>query len=187
MSRFWQDALELLDGDARLIQEVITLLAGDGGMLRIAELLDQPFEKLSDSHLARVFEARLLPFFNTITHRNVTASAILEGRLITIYNYVFGPDGYRAVKLFQVVCKHLSTLTLVSLVDDISMDGKSISSFEATIAALSRLIEVNTMAQVNEGFPPIVEALSGLLSKTPDTFSTRNVSKQLARVQQRLG
>lgn len=43
LSRFLQEALLLLDGEIGQVQEVITLMASEGGMLRVAEILDQPF------------------------------------------------------------------------------------------------------------------------------------------------
>ena len=188
MGKFCQEALELVKGEPGLVQEVISLLASEGGMLRVAELLDQAFEKMSDAQLARVFDAQLLPFFRTITHRNVTASPILESRLITIYNYVYGSGGQRAVLVFTAVARHLSSLALC--LEDGHPNEATISAHETGLAALSKLIEVNTTAQVNGGLPPIAEILATLLEEPQSkeiTFAIRDAQKHLSRIEQRLG
>ena len=188
MTEFFQTAYELTNGETSVIQEVITLLASKGGLKRIEELLKQPSAKLTDSQLERIFTAQLLLFFKMLTETNVSASALLENKLVTIWNYVYGHGGQRAVLVFQAVARHLSTLPL-SLPDD-AVQEDSISSFEHSLAALALVVQVNIPAQAHEGLVPIVETISALLdgpSSEAVTFALRNTRKHLSHLKQRLG
>lgn len=192
LADFFQQALVLVGGEPGLMQEVITLLAAEGGMIRVAELLDQQFASFNDRQLDRIFNGQLLPFFKTIAHKNVCASVILESHIMTIYNYVFGVGGRRTVSLFTAVTRHLSTRTIAVGEDD-STDGEEDNSgmiaFETSLAVLSKVMEVNSTAQVTDGLRPLVETLAALLVPADGVvpFATRASVRHLHSIEQRVG
>ena len=167
---FWQRALQLVDGDVGEMQEVITLIASEGGMLRVAETIGQDFESMNEGRLKSVFEGHLLPFFRVITHRNVTASAILHTKVMSIYTVVFGSGGETAIKLLANTVRHLSTVSLQTM-DENGLDtGFKIDGFEATAAVIDKIIEVNTTAKITPELVSVVEMFDSLI-QTADSKS----------------
>ncbi|KAK1037338.1 hypothetical protein LTR74_018821, partial [Friedmanniomyces endolithicus] len=152
--KFWQDALKLVSGDAGVVQETITLLASNSGCVRILELIGQNFQLMNNAQLTRIFSMQILPFFKTITHRNVTTSVILVSRLMTIYNILYA----RADSLFALVVQYLQTLTFKE--EDRSTPPSSLEALETSLAAFEKVVEVNTAAQVHDGLKLSVETLA---------------------------
>ncbi|KAI7270370.1 hypothetical protein KC345_g7443 [Hortaea werneckii] len=190
LGRFFKQAVELLDSDAGRMQVVIVLLASEGGVQRILELLEQPLDKVHLDILARLFNSQIIHFLEVITHKHVMASAILRPRLTTIYNIVWGQDGEQAIKLFSAVAQHLQTLSLIRQGEESSMDTTTIHAIECALAALDKLIEVNTEAQVHDGLKAVAEAFA-ILFKEPMTdevrFAVKPSQRYLRRAEQRLG
>lgn len=162
IARFCTEALALINGDAGLVQEVIVLLASEGGCRRIHEIVTQDFEMLSAAQLARVFDAQLLPFLQVITHKSVLDSMILGSRLMTIYNIVYGGGGQRASTLFAVLAQHLQTLDPTTPEDPGAPNEHAVLAVDTVFTALDKLIEVNTEAQVHDGLKLVVETLETL-------------------------
>jgi len=187
MDELWRIALEILDSDAALAQEVITLLASDGGMLRIAELLRHEIEGSNEPRPTREFSARLLPFLKTFSHTNVVTSAILEGRLVSIYNYVFGHGGERGTRLFTIIADHLSYLQSTAILADEAFHETLLEHFDASITVLSKMVELNTTAQINEGLQAIVDRLRIVLNASPHLAVVSALSSKLSRIEQRFG
>ncbi|KAI7714755.1 hypothetical protein KC353_g6625, partial [Hortaea werneckii] len=190
LGRFFKQAAELIDGDAGRMQEVIVLLASEGGVQRIIELLEQPLDKCHPDILARLFNTQIICFLEIITHKHVTASAILKPRLTTIYNIVWGEGGQQAIKLFSGVAQHLQTLRLMGQGEESSTNTTAIHAIECALTALDKLIEVNTSAQVHDGLKQVAEAFA-ILFKEPMTdevgFAVKPSQRHLRRVKQRLG
>ena len=190
LGKFFKQAAELIDSDAGRMQEVIVLLASEGGVQRIIELLEQPLDKVHPDILARLFNSQIIHFLEVITHKNVMASAILKHRLTTIYNVVWGQDGEQAIKLFSAVAKHLQTLSLMGQGEESSTNTTAIHAIECALTALDKLIEVNTKAQVHDGLKRVAEAFA-ILFKEPMTdevrFAVKPSQRHLLRAEQRLG
>ncbi|KAK5129238.1 hypothetical protein LTR08_003723 [Meristemomyces frigidus] len=190
MTNFCKQALELVDGEVGVMQEVMVLLASNGGLQRISELVDQPFDRLSNAQLIRIFNTQILPVFKIITHKNVVASVVLGPRLMTIYNIIYNGDGERAVSLFSAVTKHLLTLSLVDVYDNEAANDATVDALENTLAALYKLVEINTQAQVHDGLKLAVETLA-LLFEDPVSkavvFAIKPAQKHLRRIEQRMG
>ncbi|KAI6888727.1 hypothetical protein KC360_g2631 [Hortaea werneckii] len=190
LGRFLKQASELIDSDAGRMQEVIVLLASEGGVQRIIELLEQPLDKVHPDILARLFNSQIIYFLEVITHKNVTASAILRPRLTTIYNIVWNVDGERAIKFFSAVAQHLQTLCLMEPGEEGNTNTNAIHAIECALTALDKLIEVNTNAQVHDGLKPVAEAFA-VLFKEPTTdevrFAVKPSQRHLLRAEQRLG
>ncbi|KAI7341211.1 hypothetical protein KC315_g276 [Hortaea werneckii] len=190
LGRFFKQAAELIDGDAGRMQEVIVLLASEGGVQRIIELLEQPLDKVHPDILTRLFDSQIIHFLQVITHKNVMASAILKSRLTTIYNIVWGEGGQQAIKLFSAVAQHLQTLRLMGQEEGSSTNTTAIHAIECALTALDKLIEVNTSAQVHDGLKRVVEAFA-ILFNEPMTdevrFAVKPSQRHLRRAEQRLG
>jgi hypothetical protein len=160
MSSFFQQALELVSGEVGPMQETITLLASEGGHKRIAELVGQDFSHLNQIQMRRIFDKQLLPFFKTITSKEVTQSVILGPRLMTIYNVLYNSDGDQAVDLFTAVGKHLQSLPL-SREDQADLPNiEAVEAIGNSLAVLDKLVEVNTGAQVHEGLKHVAEIMA---------------------------
>ena len=189
LGEFWQQALQLIESEAGQVQEVVILIAGEGGMIRVAETIGQEFEVMSDQRLESVFNDHLMPFFRVMAHRNVTVSAMLHTKVMSIYNFIFGVGGLTAVQLFTGVVRHLSSLSLSSE-DSNETDVKSnLGRIEATLGVMSKVIEVNSTAKVTEGLVTPVEFLDTM----PQNARTEALATQwssifvyLERVKQRL-
>jgi hypothetical protein len=192
---FFQQALELVESGVEILQEVVTLLTSEGGLLRIDELLNQPFSSLSPSQLARIVDKQLLPFLKIFTHAKVLGSVLLRARVITVYNVLYASDGTgkRAILLFAVLATHLSNYTIIHASDQDYEDGSKdegggMEAIDTILAALSMLVDVNTAAQTHVGFIAIAEAFATLLNGLPESvgYEVRNARKSLERLQQRL-
>ncbi|KAF2639194.1 hypothetical protein P280DRAFT_527699 [Massarina eburnea CBS 473.64] len=192
LGKFFQQALELIDGEVGTTQEVITLLTSDGGLLRIEELLEQPFDSFRPAQLTRLIKAQLMPFFEIFSHVNVTSSILLRAKVMTVYNimYTSDGDGQRIISLFTVLADHLSNPdVLYASQEEGEVNIDMLAAIETTLAVLSKLIEVNTPAHTNPGFISIVETFAKLLNDLPEsvTFDVRKGKKNLERLEQQLG
>ena len=191
LATFYQTALDLIVGEPGIVQQIITLLSSEGGMIRVGELLEQPFEDMGEAQLASTINTQLLPFFQTITHENVTSSAILESKMKTMHNFVFGFGGMRAVRVFQAVARHLTTCGVATLKDH-RPDEHLLTSFEASLATLALVMQVNTVAQAHDALVPIVEQISALLEdedlfSDAAKFALRRTKGHLHDIELRLG
>ena len=85
-------------GEAGTRRQVITKIASEGGLHRIKELTDTKFENVSDGRRAAVLEEAMIPFFRAISHGDVLSSLLTETAVDTLYNFLFGPSGRRAIR-----------------------------------------------------------------------------------------
>ncbi|KAI7561803.1 hypothetical protein KC319_g10217 [Hortaea werneckii] len=171
LGRFFKQAAELLDSDAGRMQEVIVLLASEGGVQRIIELLDQPLDKVHPDILTRLFNSQIIHFLEVITHKNVTASAILKPRITTIYNIVWDQGAEWAIKLFSAVAQHLQALRLSGQDGDDSINTAAIHAVQDWLK--------------------LVASTFAILFKEPMTdeirFAVQPSQRHLLRAEQRLG
>ncbi|TKA83010.1 hypothetical protein B0A55_00845 [Friedmanniomyces simplex] len=189
-TKFCKEALELVDGEAGLMQEVISLLASEAGCVRVREIAEQHFSQLNPAQYIRLFDAQILPFLKTITHKNVTSSLILAPRLMTVYNILYGENGQRAESLFTAAAKHLQGLALTHPDELDAADTTTADTIETVFTALDKLVEINTESQVHDGLRIVVETMRQLFeAPLPATaaFAYRPALKYLRRVEQRFG
>ncbi|KAK0326513.1 hypothetical protein LTR82_002355 [Friedmanniomyces endolithicus] len=189
-TKFCKEALELVDGEAGVMQEVITLLASEAGCVRVKEIVEQQLTQCNTAQYTRIFDAQILPFLKTITHKNVTSSLILAPRLMTVYNIIYGEDGQRAVMLFTAVAKHLQTLRLMQPGELGAADNVTADIIETALIALDKLVEVNTESQVHGGLRLVVETLRQLFENplpAAAAFAYQPALKYLRRIEQRFG
>jgi hypothetical protein len=143
---FIQQALALLE-DANTMQEVITTLSNEGGLARLGEMLNADFTMLADDALRSVFKTQLLPFLRIIAHEEVLSSSVLEARLGTLLNYLYGVNGKRSVAVFTAAIRGLNYERLNE------------AEFEPCLISLSAVLEVNGSAQVNDNLPTAAETM----------------------------
>ncbi|KAH7090017.1 AAA domain-containing protein [Paraphoma chrysanthemicola] len=193
---FFQQAFELVESGIETLQEVVTLLTSEGGLLRIHELLDYPFSSLNPPQLARVMDKLLLPFLKTFTHARVLGSILLRARVITVYNVLYASDGTgeRAKSLFALLATHLLNNAIIPANDldreNASKDDRErMEAIDTVLAALAMLVDVNTAAQTDTGFVAIADAFAALINGIPESmdYQMRSARKSLERLQQRLG
>jgi hypothetical protein len=73
--------------------------------------------------------------------------------------------------------------------EDGEVNTDTLKAIEATLAVLSKLVEVNTPAHTNPGFVSTAETFAALLNDLPEsvTSALRKARNHLERLQQRLG
>lgn len=167
--------------DAGTRQQIIMKLATDEGLGMIKDLTDTMSDSQTEKKTVDVFNNRTLPFFQTISHPDVLSSLILETPLETILNFLFGPNGRRAVPVFRYTATALSTITLDNSLED---EDLSRVSFTVSIEVLQRIIDLNQTAQVISEFSPIVETISACI---PEHLPLHSARQNLSRIRQRLG
>jgi hypothetical protein len=168
---FIQQALALLD-DANTMQEVITTLSNEGGLARLGEMLNADFTLLEDDSLRNSFKTELLPFLRTIAHEEVLSSSVLEARLGTLLNYLYGVNGKRSVAVFTTAIRGLTYQEL----DE--------AEFEPCLISLSAVLEVNGSAQVNDDLRAVAETMIALAK---DSALSGNALKYYKKICLRLG
>jgi hypothetical protein len=168
---FIQQALTLLD-DANTMQEVITTLSNEGGLARLGEMLNADFALLGDDSLRNVFKSELLPFLRIIAHDDVLSSSVLEGRLGTLLNYLYGVNGKRSVAVFTAAIRGLTYEELNE------------AELEPCLISLSAVLEVNGSAQVNDDLRAAAETTIALAK---DCALSGNALKYYKKMCLRLG
>ena len=166
LSTFMQTALRLIElRNDGIRQQVITELASEGGMLRVAELfeIDLTAPTAEDNYI--VFEQMVLPFLQTITHRDVLSSLLLEKPLGDLYVYFYGREGRRAIALFESysnLLKHMMHRNTTA----------SIHTFASTVlTSLLQVLKSNQKASLMPEFLPIVDLLQECLDGESDMFT----------------
>ncbi|KAF2767292.1 P-loop containing nucleoside triphosphate hydrolase protein [Teratosphaeria nubilosa] len=190
MTAFCKGAAELVGGETGQMQEVIIMLASQGGLQRILELTGKDFAQLTEQQLRRIFENQILPMFKAITHKNVIGSIILLPRLMTIYNILYGGDGEQAARMFGAVASILRAMTLTDPNAENAVDAESIDVVETCLIAFAKLVEVNTEAQIHHGLKLVAESLALLFEDHASPavkFALKPAQRHLKRIEQRLG
>ena len=151
LPQFFRLAWRLVsEGEAGTRQQVITKLASEGGLHRIKELTDTKYENVSDGRRAAVLEEAMIPFFRAISHEDVLPSLILETAVDTIYNFLFGPSGRRAISLFKYAAPTLREISSSSETDVV------FAYVEASLAVLQKIVDLNGTALIMTEFHPLL-------------------------------
>ena len=185
LGRFFKQALTLVSGEPGIMQETISLLATEGGLKFIGELVNErSFETMKDDALIRIFEAQFIPFFKTLCQKNVVSSAMLEDRRATIHNYLYGVDGVRATVLFAATVRYLSIIQPPAAANDVS-DIKLQelhSACESSLQVFATLIVSKGNARLSDGVRTVVAKLGEAVAsaKTP---LTRKAIKEYEKIE----
>ncbi len=161
-------------------QQIIKKLATEEGLAMIKALADEKDDGVELKTRLRIFKDRTLPFFRTVSHPDVLSSLILEAPLDTIYTFLFGPNGRRAINLFKSTTSALGALACNETAKDEDLTSIAVT---ASLAVLERIVELNQTAQVVTEFTSIVKEFS---TSIPEQLLYAG-SRSLTRVRQRLG
>ena len=146
---FLQEARRLVDQDVGVLQEVICTLAGEAGLKRLQELIEgNHLATLSTFQKSAVFTNQMLPFLGFVTHPRVLASLILEEEVGTIYSFLYGPAGRRALVL-------LGFLADILLLNKGQVAEGTVTHLEMSVVVFWQIIKVNPTALVNDELKPV--------------------------------
>ena len=179
--KFFQIGWNLIESEnAGARQHVITKLGAETGLAIIKTLTDIMDTSQKDETTLSIFRDSTLPFYRIISHSDVLHSLFLETPIDTIYTFLFGPGGRRALSVFRSTATALSRMILRHSSSDEEVLTVAISS---SLAVLDRLIEINQSAQVIEGFTTIVETISTCI---PENLMVPSAQQSLTRIRRRL-
>ncbi|KAK7530030.1 hypothetical protein IWX50DRAFT_710597 [Phyllosticta citricarpa] len=163
LSTFFQTSAKLVDSTSEIRQQVILLLASDGGTARVKELVEDAVLPPKILQRQRRFTARFLPFFKTISHPDVLNSLILEQKVAQLYGTLYGNNGANAIRLFTFV---------VDLFDECYEDRSDtdnlsdvVDQLGATTRVLSKVVDSIGGAQINPGIAAVVVKLAHFLQE----------------------
>ncbi|KAK2813104.1 hypothetical protein FQN50_000781 [Emmonsiellopsis sp. PD_5] len=154
LRNFFLTSQKLVEVDPGVRQEVLCKLASDGGLMRIDELVSRGLKVTSPQKTSEILHNVLLPFFCTISHPCVLASAVLEKSVSTIYGYLYGPNGTRLSRLVTFLVP-----ALTSIEQDNSIPHSKASVMRTTMVVLAKVIDLNGEALINPELPPLIRAL----------------------------
>ena len=185
---FFKKALGLVLRDDGIRQAVVTKLASEGGLACINELVEKVEVNSENPQITRtaIFEGHVLPLLRILAHQDVLSSLVLETFITTIFNFVFGPAGRRAVILFEFVAHVLETAS--NSPPDTSAFQPDLA-LEASAVTFAKTVELNGSAPLIGELQPVLKALVASLEvlKTENTPSVRRTEKHLHRANKRLG
>ena len=184
LPHFFRSAWRLVsEGEIGTRQQVITKLASEGGLHRIKEFTDTTFGNFSDGRKVAILEEALIPFFRVISHEDVLSSLLLETAVDTIYNFLYGPSGRRAIKLFTYVAPTLREIASHSKSDVVA------TYFEASLSVLQKIIDLNGTALIMTEFQPLLQTMSQCFVRENAMAGNQSVHRSrqsLSRIQRRL-
>ncbi|KAJ9610538.1 hypothetical protein H2200_005315 [Cladophialophora chaetospira] len=173
---FFEHALEFLQSEIGVMQEAIVTLASEGGLQRIKQVVDRNLETMGPQQRNRVIQEQAIPLCRVIVHVDVLASTVLDTHLGTIYNFIYGAQGQRAVAFFKPVFAVLA---------DRDQAFISVLDIEAVIAAFSKVIDCNTHAWVNDELKLIADSIYDTVALLGDDEAHES-RKLLQRISRRM-
>ncbi|KAI1366403.1 hypothetical protein F5Y08DRAFT_301101 [Xylaria arbuscula] len=189
--RFFELAVQLIDGDLGACQETVKLLSGEEGLGYIRLLVEKYIPGSPEGAGKLATWTRLLqPLFTIITHQRVIDSAVLEQHVATIYNFVQGIGSKRMKIIFGF---------LIDLVGSVGVAGSSaitdatatkLAMVEAGLNVLCKMIDCNTNNIIDDHFKIVTERLDDILKNmraTPDQYSVIQSKKWIRYIHSRLG
>lgn len=184
LSKFFQKAIHLVDGDSKVQEDTITALASEGGLQRIRQLIDQA-ENAPTSSEATIFLHQVVPLLMVVTHEDIAESASLEEHLAKIVIFLYGPNGQRATKLFELVTNALHHICKGAVPPP---DEEVAMFFELSFSTLLKIIQMNGTAAVNDNLRPHARALIDLFHHWVSLGHDLDTARQaLGRVEHQLG
>ncbi|OAP63432.1 hypothetical protein AYL99_02659 [Fonsecaea erecta] len=134
-------------------------------------------EGMSLEKRGKMMKEQAIPLCQVITHPHVLASPLLDVHVGTIYNFIYGVQGQRAVQFFKSL---VATLTEHNQFDVLP------SEIEAVVKAFSKIIDCNTHAIVNDELRPLADSLFDIVAQI-DESEAHESRKLVNRINQRLG
>ncbi|KAI0169535.1 hypothetical protein GGR52DRAFT_550456 [Hypoxylon sp. FL1284] len=186
--RFFQLALELMEGDIGASQETVRLMAKEDGLAFIKNLIDrQTLEAVEDSAKAHLWLNQIRPIFEILTHPRVVDSNVLEQYVAIICNFIQGIGGRRMRTLFDFIGDLLDVWRTLPMAEK---DEYGISACDLSLSVLATMIDCNTGNIIDENYHEIVSRFEHLVEDAHDSvneFSKRQARKYLQYLWRRLG
>ena len=158
LAELFQTALILISGEEPgITHQVIQTLASDGGLLRILELTQIDTSNMDAGQRCEFIEQFSLPLLQTITHRDALSSLILEKPLGDIFIFLYGIQGRRGTPFLRFIA---TTLMEQQVAPEARQDDEVVYQ-RATIVltALTKILDCNQSAAVNEDLHPIIDTI----------------------------
>lgn len=180
-------ALDLVEQDASLAQEVIREIASDRRLNLIRDVLEGLSPIKTPAEKASLWESRISPLFRVIIHPAIVDSVVVEQETTTIYRSFLGIDATRLKHLFEFV------LHLVDHWSELPFRESEASGLEAISLAcglLAKVIDTSAANIVNSHFTSIVEDIQlrlDVFGNGAEAFYSMQASKYLDYVRRRLG
>lgn len=154
LEKFFQQAYKLVGADINISQCTVQLLAEEGGLKKIKELLeDIPFDTYQENLQRKFFDEAIAPLLKLITSPDVAKSSLLEREINKIYNLIWGNEtGSRSLRLFRFVADVASTA----------------EDLLAPLAAFAALVDLKGKAAVTESFDKIAERFAAVVQDFKD-------------------
>lgn len=183
--RFFELALDLMDGDLGASQETIRNLATDPGLEFIKDVEREILQAADSQTKINLWQSQVRPLFDLVTHPRVVDSNVLEQEVTSIHRFILGVNATRAARLFDFV------LDIAQAWPESAQGDKALMTvLESSLAVLFRLVDCNTANIVNETFHRLVEQFDVLLavpSHPVDNVSKMQATKYLDYLHRRLG
>ncbi|KAF9870443.1 hypothetical protein CkaCkLH20_12110 [Colletotrichum karsti] len=186
-ARFFRLALDLVEEDVSLAQEVIRDLATERRLSLIKDVLEGLSLTVTPSLAAHLWESRISSFFQIILHPVIVDSVVLELELATIYRSLLGVDTARLKRLYNFVFHIVDHWTELPFQ---SADASAIEALSLGCGVLAKVIDTSSANIVNAHFVSIVEKIQLRLDVFGDqeaAFYSVQASKYLEYVRRRLG
>ncbi|KAJ2982503.1 hypothetical protein NUW58_g6426 [Xylaria curta] len=187
LAKFFRLGLTLVEGDLGVLQETVKLLASEGGLLSIRELVERHIPLChSDANRLELWRTSVRPLFAILAEPRVSRSTLLEVHTGAIHNAILG---YNASRLQPLYCFILSISDHWGMPTVSSQAGRKSEFLELCTSTLARIVDCNTQTLVNDAIPPIVVRLKAALEslKTDGSdFWILQSEKNLEYIQKRL-
>ncbi|EEP82922.1 predicted protein [Uncinocarpus reesii 1704] len=180
-SRFFSLGWELIEkNNPDTSQKIITKLATDEGLAMIRAMTDITVDR-ERLRASEFFRRTLAPFFQMISAPYVFSSPVLEASLDTICTFLFGPQGRRAIDVFEVAADALKKLLQDNVAEEQEHEANVLT---ATLQVLQRVVDLNQKAQLLDEISTIAARIADAI---PAGWPLCLARKSLGRIQQRLG
>ena len=170
------------ESDVGVRQALILKLATDPGIQMIKAVVDLVIdEEANDEEPVSLLEI-VIPLFRTISHHDVVSSLILETPLLTICNFLFGPNGRRLIPLFRS-----TATTLFNELNEETPQNRELLQLAliSSLAVLSQVVELCQTAQILDDLGPILETFQACLQE--EDYILQPARQSLNRLQRRCG
>lgn len=186
VERFFELALDLMDGDLGASQETIRRLSTEHGLEFIRDVTYRGIPAAVD-YRAKIslWKSQVEPLLRLVTHPRAIDSNVLEQEVTSIHAFILGVNASRAATLFGFVVD----LAQVWPERDQGQDTL-ITVLELSLAVLFRLVDCSTTNIVNDTFNRLIEQFDVLLaasSQSVDNFARLQATKYLDYLHRRLG
>jgi hypothetical protein len=178
-------ALDLMDRDVSIMQEIIEFLGNEGGLLRIRRAIQDTVTASTAVTIAGAWTRIILPLFTMLTQEKVVESILLEQSVAIIYRALCGVDGKTMRLLFDYVDRLLSSWPDVA---EALQPQSKVEIIGICCNVFCKILETSTPNMVSTQFKKILGRLENYLQQEGkiESFHHLQASKFLDYAQRRL-